>query len=81
MVAHAVYTGQVGGSSPSSATNFMYEDLIGKTLEEAAELYPDKCIRVLINEGEHYFFTADWRPHRINVEIKNGVIDKILKLG
>ena len=51
--------------------------IVGKTVEEAIKLCNQNVIRVIIKDDEHYFGTMDYDPKRINVIVKNGLIDSI----
>ena len=59
-----------------------FDELIGKTLEEAKEII-DRSIRIRINkeDGVSYFGTCDMNPNRLNVEIENKLISKINGIG
>lgn len=50
--------------------------LIGKHITEARRIYPN--IRVVIRDGVDLPTTLDYRPERINVETRNGIIIRIL---
>jgi hypothetical protein len=53
-----------------------FDDLIGKTFEEAKALYPERTFRVVAKDGIHYAVTMDFRFDRTNLTIVN---DKITK--
>jgi hypothetical protein len=50
--------------------------LIGRTVPDAKRIYPD--IRVVVRDGQQLPVTMDYRPDRINVETRNGVITKVV---
>ena len=59
----------------------MEEELIGKTIDEAKELYPEYVFRPSMIDGKLQMLTMDYRMDRVNVFIDNGVISGIGKLG
>lgn len=50
--------------------------LIGKTKEDAiAKLNHDGMEWRIVAEGnEYYMVTSDWRPHRVDLEIDDGLV-------
>ena len=64
------------------------EQLIGKTVDEANEMIRNgqvwkevghiRKIRVAVEDGEYYLVTADYDPDRIDVEIRNQKIVRLL---
>jgi len=44
------------------------------------KIYPH-ILRVLIEDGIHYGGTLDWRPTRANVEVRDGIIIRVIKMG
>jgi hypothetical protein len=60
----------------------MHEDLVGYTVEEARFLLlPAKTIRVIRKDGEPCICTQDVKPNRVNVEVENGKISKVVGVG
>lgn len=51
----------------------------GKNIDEAIKLYPS--IRVYVKDGEEFFHTEDYCPHRVNVETQNNIIIKIVSFS
>merc|ERR1712117_494112 len=78
-------------ASPASETMSDINVLLGKTLDEASNIlkneniiYKDTRIarvRPTIIDGEHMIVTMDHREDRINVEVRDGKVVKILKSG
>lgn len=54
------------------------EDLLGLTLHAARQIANVRPTKI---DGEYMIATMDFRPERINVEIKDGVIVAILGHG
>lgn len=52
-----------------------FEYLIGMTEDAAYSAY--EKVRVIEEDGEHYFVTMDFKPERVNVIIEKGIITKI----
>jgi hypothetical protein len=50
--------------------------LIGKNILEAQRIYPN--IRVVTRNGQSLPITKDYHPERINVEIKNNIIFRVV---
>lgn len=48
--------------------------LIGLTLEAAKEKLKDKEYRIVKINGQGMVITRDFRPERLNLEIKNNII-------
>lgn len=62
--------------------NEVYSFLIGQGLRTAHYMVGhDMDIRVLIREGKNISADSYYRDNRINVEIKNGKILKIISIG
>lgn len=57
------------------------EVLVGLSTEEAREVVPGAIIRVAVLDGEIRRGPADYRPGRINVAVRGGLIVKIVGLG
>lgn len=55
------------------------QSLIGLTVDQARRYYNN--IRVVIADGNHLPVTQDYRPDRINVETRNGIIIRIVSRG
>lgn len=53
-----------------------YDDLIGKTFNEAMALYPSMQLRVVYEDGVHYVQTMDFRFDRLNLDLEDGLITK-----
>lgn len=58
-----------------------FDYLVGKTVEEAAKQEPAYTIRVIKRDGEPTVVTRDMNLFRINVEIENGIISKVVGFG
>jgi hypothetical protein len=60
-----------------------YDDLIGKTLPEARHILglKKKFLRVVIEDGKGGAVTADIRGNRLNVEIRDGRVVRVLGPG
>jgi hypothetical protein len=58
-----------------------YEELIGKTVEEAKAEHPAMRIRVMKLDGKGQIGTADYRTDRINVAVEDGIITEVLNIG
>ena len=57
------------------------DDIIGKTIEEARQLYPDWIIRVASRNGKFLKIKSDWRNDRVDVKIVNGIITEKYDVG
>lgn len=57
------------------------EKIIGATISEAQELMTGHIIRVSIKNGKRLMGTCDYRPNRINVEMQDDTIIKIVRMG
>lgn len=55
---------------------FNPESIIGKTIEEANVVANENGyrIRVMCEDGQHFFGTCDYDLKRINVSTQNGII-------
>ena len=60
---------------PQNDLNQIARAIIGRHLNEARRIYPN--IREVIRDGQHLVVTQDFRRDRINVETRNGVINRI----
>ena len=61
-----------------------FNDLIGMTVEAAEEAVASRgisTIRVMAEDGEHFFGTCDWRLDRLDVGLTEGVISSIIGVG
>lgn len=58
-----------------------YNNIIGLTIEKARELTPDMKIRVVITDGVSARIKMDAVKNRINVEVKDGKITRIVNIG
>jgi hypothetical protein len=63
-----------------------FENLIGLTVEDAQKALADEGsiiteIRVMAEDGEHYFGTCDMCIDRISVGLTEGVISEIMGVG
>ncbi len=61
-----------------------FSDLIGLTVEQAEPIAAEHgitVIRVMAEDGEHFFGTCDFRMDRLDVEITDGVISGIIGVG
>ncbi len=55
----------------------MYSNrIIGLHLNQALAIYPN--IRVVVRDGRQLPTTMDYRTDRINVETRNGIIQKVV---
>lgn len=54
--------------------------LNGKTPIEGGDLTNYK-IRVVRSDGQYRVVTRDYRRDRVNVEIENGIITKVISIG
>ena len=63
----------------------LFTDLVGKTTEEAeqylAEHLPTYTMRVTMKEGEPLMGITNIERFRLNVEVENGVVSRIGRLG
>lgn len=62
----------------------IFSDVVGKTPAEALVVVLPKginCIRVCSVDGEYCLATADYRTDRLNVEVVDGKISKLLGTG
>lgn len=59
----------------------LYPDLKGLTMIEAQKHLPNFTIRCVTEDGKHLLVTQDLHFDRINVELRNGVIQKVIGLG
>jgi hypothetical protein len=50
--------------------------ILGKPIGQARRIYPN--IRVVIRDGQQLMMTQDFQEDRINVEIRNGIIVRIV---
>lgn len=57
------------------------KEFIGKTLEQASEIckHTNRDFRVIMEDGEGYIATMDFRFDRVNFEIEKGIITKVSK--
>lgn len=55
----------------------MFDDVIGKSYQEAKLLYPGVSWRVTRLDGQPQMVTMDFRTDRINVAIRDGLIDSV----
>lgn len=51
-------------------------NIVGLSLDTAAQKYPELRFRVQIQDGQAFATTADYRTDRVNVELRNGIIVK-----
>lgn len=58
-------------------TDTSLNPLIGKTMDEARSLFPNRTFRIRIEDGEAYIGDCDFYPDRINVELKKKRIIKM----
>ncbi len=58
-----------------------FEELIGLTIEEAEERYPDYMIRMISKNGRFGMVTMDWQNNRINVHITEDKITGVQGRG
>ncbi len=57
-----------------------FDKLLGKTISEALDLTPLK-IRVVKTDGKPNVIIRDRRLDRLNVEIENNLITKVISIG
>lgn len=58
-----------------------YNSIIGLTIEKARELSPDMKIRAVITDGVPARIKMDAVKNRINVEVKDGKIVRVINIG
>ena len=58
--------------------SMLEKEVIGKTLDEAEKLCVLCRIRVLKENGKNLNGTMDMAVNRLNVGVKNGIIDEII---
>lgn len=57
------------------------ENLIGKTISEARELFPNRIMRIVSLDGQSLPVTKDYVPGRINLTIRHNLIIKFSEEG
>ncbi len=57
-------------------TDTSLNPLIGKTMDEAMSLFPNKIFRIRVEDGKAYIGDCAFYPNRINLECKKKKIVK-----
>lgn len=57
------------------------QNIKGKTLNQARKLYPQWVFRATIVDGQNQITDMELRSDRVNVELKNNKIVKIVGIG
>ena len=55
--------------------------ILGRSINASIKNYPDVIIRAVIDNGRELPSTMDYRENRINVELRNGVIVRIVSFN
>lgn len=56
-------------------------NIIGKTMDEVKSMCKKCSVRVVVKDDEGLAVTADMRFDRINVSVKNDVIESVYNIG
>lgn len=51
-------------------TDTSLNPLIGKTMDEARSLFPNRIFRIMVEDGDAYIGDCAFYPDRINVELE-----------
>ncbi len=54
----------------------MGQEFVGKTLAEVEKM-PYLDYRVMMQDGEAFFGTCDYKPYRFNFSVENGIITSV----
>lgn len=58
-----------------------YNNLIGKSVDQARELYPGKVIRILVEDNVYSMVTTEVHPNRLNVGVEGDLITEVIREG
>jgi major membrane immunogen (membrane-anchored lipoprotein) len=63
--------------------NKLKDLIIGKEAEEAKNILAGMgyIMRVSIKDGKSAMVTADFRNHRVNVNVDNGIVIDVVRMG